>query len=213
MESECILELYKRSVDKHSLRYTTFIGDGDSSAYRSVVKANVYGESVHITKENCVGHIQKRMGTRLRSLLTENKGQKLSDGKSLSGRGRLTHKVIDSFQVFYGIALRTHKGNLSQMQQATQAILCHYYSTPDKPNHDNCPKGEDSWCKYQSDLVTGQVTYRYPKYPLPEAVVEKLTPLFLELSSEKLLKTCLKGLTQNANESLHSMLWKLVSKK
>jgi len=40
--------------------------------------------------------------------------------------------------------------------------------------HDKCPKGPDSWCKFWSDV---------------------------------LLNRCLKGLTQNQNEALNSVLW------
>ena len=58
LESSC----FKRSVEKTRLRYTTYIGDRDSSSYNSVVKANPYpGDD--IGKEERVGHVQKRVGT------------------------------------------------------------------------------------------------------------------------------------------------------
>ncbi|XP_060607879.1 uncharacterized protein LOC132760007 [Ruditapes philippinarum] len=205
--------IYRRSLEKRGLRYTVFVGDGDSSSYRSVIKQNIYGPDIKITKENCVGHIQKRMGNKLRKIVQENKGRKLDDGKCISGRGRLTHKVIDSFQVFYGIGLRTNKGNLDAMQKATRAIIAHYSATPENPTHDLCPNGEDSWCKFQVDKAQGTDTYKFPKYPLPVAVTKEIEPIIEELSSESLLKTCQMGLTQNANEACHSILWKLVSKR
>ena len=82
----------------HAPYYTVFVGDGDSSYYRAVVNENMYGPTVSISNENCVGRIQKRMGTRLRKIVQNNKGVKLSDGKSVSGNGRLTLKIIDSFK-------------------------------------------------------------------------------------------------------------------
>ena len=42
-----------------------------------------------IKKLECVGHIQKRMGNRLRNLRKSLKGTKLSDGKGIAGKGRL----------------------------------------------------------------------------------------------------------------------------
>ena len=38
-------------------------------------------------------------------------------------------------------------------------------------------------------------------------IILKLKPIFHELGSEKLLKKCLHGLTQNQNESFNSMIW------
>ncbi|GFW55149.1 uncharacterized protein TNCV_4488621 [Trichonephila clavipes] len=46
------------------------------------------------------------MGTMLRNILKMSKGIKLSDGKNISGRGRLTLKEVDSIQHYYGLAIR-----------------------------------------------------------------------------------------------------------
>ena len=59
------MELYQCSVERHNLRYTTFIGDGDSSTFSRVCKAEPYGADHPVTKEECVGHVPKRMGTRV----------------------------------------------------------------------------------------------------------------------------------------------------
>ena len=83
------LKMFKRSEGKYDLRYTTFIGDGDSSSYSTVVAAKPYGDDVVINKGECIGHVQKRVGTRLRNLKKIYK-EVLSDGKKLGGAGRLT---------------------------------------------------------------------------------------------------------------------------
>ncbi|GFV01001.1 uncharacterized protein TNCV_3336371 [Trichonephila clavipes] len=57
----------------------------------SCKEAKVYGDT-EVEKLECVGHVQKCMGTRLRNILKMSKGIKLSDGKNISGRGRLTLK-------------------------------------------------------------------------------------------------------------------------
>ena len=44
-------------------------------------------------------------------------GKKLADGKQLTGKGRLTNKLINSFQVFYGMAIRKNKGDALAMQK------------------------------------------------------------------------------------------------
>ena len=43
----------------------------------------------------CVGHIQKRLGTSLRKSQNDMKGKKLSDGEVILGKGRLTNKIIN----------------------------------------------------------------------------------------------------------------------
>ncbi|XP_014670060.1 PREDICTED: uncharacterized protein LOC106811052 [Priapulus caudatus] len=212
MEAQGAKILWERSVEKYGLRYTTFVGDGDSSAFTMIEKCIPYRALCTVHKEECIGHIQKRMGSRLRKLVTDNKGEKLSDGKGLTGAGRLTHKAIDSFQTFYGKALRQNKGDVAAMSIATKAILEHYRSTISEPHHQYCPDGPDSWCKWKSDQSTGSQTYLPVKNPLPYAVVQVLQPVFNFLSRIEFLEGCKNCLTQNQNESLHHVLWNMVPK-
>ena len=53
------------------LRYTTFYGDGDSKGYLGV--CDVY-PGIKIEKMEFVGHVQKRVGCRLRNLKKKEKG-------------------------------------------------------------------------------------------------------------------------------------------
>ena len=74
MEEEGAKLMFSRSEAMHGLRYTTYLGDGDSSSYSGVVKSRPYGPHIDINKEDCVGHIQKRMGTSLRKVTDTYKG-------------------------------------------------------------------------------------------------------------------------------------------
>lgn len=74
MESAGIEEIFARSIDQNQLCYKTYIGDGDSTTYRRLVSEQPYGPDVNIEKAECVGHVQKRMGSRLRKLLEKCKG-------------------------------------------------------------------------------------------------------------------------------------------
>ena len=104
MESTGAVAIFHRSKELHNLQYTEYIGDGDSSSYIAVQKSNPYGD-VEIIKKECIGHVQKRIGTRCRALCKSLKGQKLSDGKGISGKGRLSNKAINTLQNFYGMAI------------------------------------------------------------------------------------------------------------
>ena len=53
-----------------------------------------------MTKKECVGHVQKRVGNQLRMLKITTGKTKLEDGKSLGGKGRLTRREIDKLQIY-----------------------------------------------------------------------------------------------------------------
>ncbi|GFW50790.1 uncharacterized protein TNCV_3590721 [Trichonephila clavipes] len=105
MECWGVLSIFQRSETSRKACYTQYLGDGDSKGFLTIKEAKVYGDT-EVEKLECVGHVQKRMGTRLRNILKMSKGIKLSDGKNISGRGRLTLKEVDSIQHYYGLAIR-----------------------------------------------------------------------------------------------------------
>ncbi|GFX81254.1 uncharacterized protein TNCV_1828911 [Trichonephila clavipes] len=95
MEVDGALSIFQRSVQRYDLRYTKYLGDGDSQAFDNIVKNKVYGDNYTITKVECMGHVRKRMGSRLRRFKAKMRGQKLSDGKALCGKNRLTEASIE----------------------------------------------------------------------------------------------------------------------
>ena len=211
MEKEAAVDIFRRSIPKLGLKYTTYVGDGDSSSFGEVSDAmfKQFGEEYLVLKEDCVGHIQKRMGTNLRKYKTQKKGSKLADGSSVGGRGRLTDAVIDGFLNYYGNAIRQHSQDMNAMQDAVWAIFYHSILGKNETfvqQHRFCPKGQDSWCKFQCDLATKTNTYSDKKC-LPSVFREELRPIFERLSSKTLLQRCLKGFTQNQNEALNNSLW------
>ena len=112
MEADGVSECFLTSVNERKLRYLTYIGDGDTKSYQNVVAANPY-PGYNIGKAECVGHVQKRVGTRLRKFKTECKdlmpssyyeGKKRKNIKKMTFY--LTHKSINRLQNYYGIAVR-----------------------------------------------------------------------------------------------------------
>jgi len=65
------------------LCYKWYIGDRDSSSFSEVVNAKPYGDTVVKEKRECIGHVQKGMGTWCRNLRQTLKSTVLSDGKKL----------------------------------------------------------------------------------------------------------------------------------
>ena len=218
MEKEGAVEMFLRSIDKHKLKYAEYIGDGDTNSFGAVQQALVekYGDQYQIDKEDCIGHIQKRMGAALRNYKNKCKGTVLPDGKTVGGAGRLTDRVVDHIQTYYGYAIRNNKGCEEKIIKAVWAIFYHMILGPSyervATQHSYCPPGKDSWCKYQKDMFFGTNTYDRAKC-IPFVFRGELKPIFNRLSSQELLQSCSKGLTQNQNESLNSVLWAKCSKR
>jgi hypothetical protein len=159
MEAAGITKIFERSQRERGVRYTKFLGDGDSSSYPTIRDAKPYGDDVNIKKLECKGHIQKRVGCRLSTLKQNCKAikLKLSDGKGIGRRGRLTDAQFDLLQKYYGLAIRRNVGSLKEMKKTIWAIYFHKLSTDKNPRHELCPKGAESWCGYQKSLVTKEV--------------------------------------------------------
>ena len=85
----------------------------------------------------------------------------MSDGKGISGKGRLTDKAVNTLQNYYGMAIRQNTGNLYTMKKAVGAVLFHCTNIPDEEAwHRSCPSTAESWCKWQTDKLNGTHEYK-----------------------------------------------------
>ena len=126
--------------------------------------------------------------------------------KALTGKGRLTDKVINTLQNYVGMAIRQNSGKLLEIRNSVIAALLHCTNfSSESTRLAFCPTDKGSWCKWQSDQVTGESTYKH-KINLP-VCQEKLKPIFQELVNIDMLKKCLHGMTQNSNKSFNQLIW------
>ena len=123
-------------IGNQKLRYVEMYSDGDSQTYPAIkdTYVNSNDSDIEIQKKECVGHVEKRVGTRLRKLKKVVKGLK----------SKLTEKVIERLQNFYGIAIRSNPGNLKGMQDNVMTVMGHVASSEKNCWHDKCPKGNES---------------------------------------------------------------------
>ena len=193
--------MFITSVKTNKLQYTGYIEDRDLKSYNDIYQADPY-EGVVVNKLECIEHIQKRDGTRLKKLKAANT-KILSNGKKFRGQGQLTEKFINKLQNYYSIAIRsTCPENVYSPRVAIGVVLYHCsVASSEEAWHHICPTGEDSWCKYHVNKDTCR-----PKLGLPIAIREFIKPLFVELFDEKLLAKCLDGKTQNSDESLNGVI-------
>ena len=194
MESSGAIDVWRRSIATHNLAYSTYIGDGDSSSFKNLLQSDPYDGHVPIRKEECIGHVQKRLKKRL---MKKSKGwTSLSQSKA----ERIAH--------LYALVIVQHRGqSASEIHDGLQLLLEHT-----KEAHDNCPTGEGSWCYYQKKLALYQSgsgnpppTKREPY--LSPAEFMRAVEVFQVFGSLSFCRTITMGKTQNSNESLHNMLW------
>ncbi|XP_032242888.2 uncharacterized protein LOC116621099 [Nematostella vectensis] len=152
MESVGASRLFSRSIDKHKLRYSELNADGDFKSHTEV--EHMYeDDDVVVEKKECVGHVQKRMGTALRKLKKTNAG--------IGGKGKLTDAMIDKLQNYYGIAIRSNLDDLKGMKKAIYATLFHCASNDKVVLHDYCPDGPNSWCGYKRGSANKTKTFKH----------------------------------------------------
>ena len=80
MQTDIILEGFRTCQQQHDVRYTSFIGDGDSSVYPTLI---LWGYA--ITKIECANHCVKCYRTALEKLV--------QDKPSYKGKGKLTETM------------------------------------------------------------------------------------------------------------------------
>jgi hypothetical protein len=85
----------------------------------------------------------------------------LHDSKPLGGKGHLTQAEIDKLQNYYGLAIRRNVNNFEAMKRAVWGIFFHKLLTNEKPQHDLCPSGDDSWCKFKNSASSGVANILY----------------------------------------------------
>ena len=196
-------EMFLRSVSLLGVKYKYYIGNGDTKTCKALLDLNPY-DDCPVSKKECVGHVQKRMGSRLRKLKKDTKG--------LGGKGKLTDKLITELSLFYGLAIRRNADSSSRMKDAIWATYFHKCSTDKNPQHHLCLEGGERWCKWRVAEKEGTLnTFKHPP-PLAEIVAEAIKPIYEALSSPGLLERCVGANTQNSNESFNATVWRLAPK-
>ena len=144
------------------------------------------------------------MGTALRKLKLQKGKAKLADNKINWRVGRLTAARIDKLQTYYGLAIRRHKNNIEAMKIVIWAGLYHSASTDKNLQHQNCPMGQGTWCKYNKAML--QKKQSNNKNLLPNAIVDELKPIYKKLTKDDMMNGCLGHYTQNNYEATNHLI-------
>lgn len=99
------------------------------------------------------------------------------------------------------------------MNRGVRAILKHYSSTVEKPQHEDCPDGRELCCKHKRDAATGENTYHQVKDPIAPAIQKIIEPVFENLGDKKFMESCKNIATSNNNEAYYHILWGMAPKE
>ena len=141
-----------------------YFGDGDSETYISVKDTYKPDTVKKVRKCECVGHYQKRVGTRLRKLKKMTKRMK-----------PLTDAVIDKLQNYFDLTLRANTGATAhKMANAIWASFLHVVSNEQQHYHSLCEQSQTSWCQYLRD--------RFNNAGLFKEVIILIKPIYKDLN-------------------------------
>ncbi|GFV07768.1 uncharacterized protein LOC101238613 [Trichonephila clavipes] len=131
MEVVGAYRMFERSnVRMYSTMNTTEMGT--QRGYESV--KNFYGINT-VTKLECIGHVQKRVGA-VRQL-------KKNDKERFGEENKLTDKLIDRIQNYYGIAIRNNVVIYKGVMSSVIAAFFHCVSGKNNSLHGQCPEGSE----------------------------------------------------------------------
>ncbi|KAJ8888006.1 hypothetical protein PR048_007491 [Dryococelus australis] len=124
--------LCELDLNKLGLCYVQYLGDGNFKGFAAVLQNKPCGNNVNIAKLECVGHVQKRVGARLRRLKRDMKDKYLVMVKGLEEKKDLA-------DCYYGQSTRKNLTNVEDMRKAIWASYFRMISTDANPQHFRCP--------------------------------------------------------------------------
>lgn len=98
--------------------------------------------------------------------------------------GNVPGPIIKRLTSYYRNNIIRNIGDKEKMKTAIFSTLTHCKSTDEKPGHNKCPKGKDSWCFFQRAIAEGRVPESHKdriKTPLSDSTVTKMIPLYTRL--------------------------------
>ena len=101
LERASIHIFFKCSIQKLKLIHISLLGDGDTKSIEELNLNKHFGPHITVTKEECVGHIAKRLYTRLKYLGQKGAVHERRKKVRLSSKNGLTKLKDASFDYFF----------------------------------------------------------------------------------------------------------------
>lgn len=137
MESEILVEGFKKSLEMHNLIYGRLISDGDANTYSKILQARPY-DKFTVEKVECRNHLLRNFCNKLVAITSETKYPK-------KFRSYLTKKRILSMRKVVVEAIKINKdtGHVSSLHQDIMNAAEHAFGRHNKCKNYYCTKNED----------------------------------------------------------------------
>ena len=184
MEPEAAKTIWARSIERHQLVYSTFIGDGDSKSYHQVCELDPY-PTVPVAKEECIAHVTRRLKKHLMRVKPSTKNKTYVQHK-------LNEPKASFISSNYSTVIIQHRGQTpAAISKALSVFLSHTSG-----DHSTCPSTAKSWCRWRVVVYSGEQP--------PEALthlsakdVEKVREVFEIFGVEEFCQHLTLGVTQH----------------
>ena len=180
METDIIVEGFKKCIQHHGIKYTKFIGDGDSSVYPTLISSVPWGYAIE--KMECANHAVKCYRTALETLV--------QDKPHYRGRGKLTEAMRKRLTkaARCAIVMRSKESNkqaaIVKLQQDLLNGPLHCFGC-----HTNC---STDFCKTaQQSTSNTQNNSSVPTPESPSHISSVITPLPMSPTSPQSSTACL----------------------
>ena len=130
MEGSIAVDLWNRSVPRNGLVYSTYIGDGDSSSFKKVTESKPYGSLEVVRKEECLGHVQKRLKKHL--------------SKKSKTLPKISMSKVERIGQLYALVVVQNRGRTPENIRAALWTMIGHLGE----DHSTCPVRRDSWCYF-----------------------------------------------------------------
>ena len=153
---------------------------------------------VKVRKEECLTHVAKRLKKNLKKIKPNTKTKSYIQHK-------LPEWKADYIASNYSTVILQNRGTTpDKLSRSLRLLLDHAAG-----DHSGCPTGENSWCRWNrpfSSATPATLT------TFTAIDIQKVQEAFNIYATTEFCSHLTLGLTQNANESLHNMIWSLCSK-
>lgn len=169
MESDILLQGFLEAEATHGIRYITFVGDGDSSVYPTLLsQVRVWGRD--IKKMECANHACKCYRSSLEKLASENPGYRGKGGLTQKMRKRLTSAARCA------IKMRSQESNRAAAIKLLAKDLIngplHCFGHHSKCSADFCRTVQNK--QQQQSASSAEVPDPEDEYSLDEPIASKL---------------------------------------
>ncbi|KAB7497545.1 hypothetical protein Anas_10778 [Armadillidium nasatum] len=208
IEGELAEILFKRSTDR-KLRYTQILTDKNFKTLTRLQELNPYGDAYPIEKKSALDHINKEIYRQLNRLST-------THHLGGEGEGKLTKRTALIFTNFYRVFVKKYHDNHALLKKNIMASVFHHAATDKHPLHQLCPRGKDSWCKYQKDLSNNikisknwHEDKKNRKYSLGREPALAVLEVMFRMTSDDVLAVVSSGM-KHINQSVQSKVWAML---